>query len=106
MVWQPWAEKVLGKVKAVVLFGDLAPLLEKHLQTAAEPVETPAEPVEAKGPPILRTETMAAALETAAKLAEAGDVVLLSPGGTSYDAFADFEERGRAFRELVNGISD
>ena len=28
----------------------------------------------------------------------AGDVVLLSPGGTSYDMYRDFEERGRDFR--------
>jgi UDP-N-acetylmuramoylalanine-D-glutamate ligase len=25
----------------------------------------------------------------------------LSPGGTSFDAFADFAERGEAFRQLV-----
>lgn len=29
-------------------------------------------------------------------------VVLLSPGGTSYDAYRDFEERGEHFRRLVN----
>ena len=33
----------------------------------------------------------------------AGDVVLLSPGGTSYDAFKDFAERGDGFRGYVNG---
>jgi UDP-N-acetylmuramoylalanine--D-glutamate ligase len=27
--------------------------------------------------------------------------VLLSPGGTSYDAYKDFEERGEHFRRLV-----
>jgi UDP-N-acetylmuramoylalanine-D-glutamate ligase len=27
--------------------------------------------------------------------------VLLSPGGTSFDAFVDFEARGQRFRELV-----
>ena len=30
-----------------------------------------------------------------------GDVVLLSPGGTSYDAYLDFTERGEHFRRLV-----
>jgi UDP-N-acetylmuramoylalanine--D-glutamate ligase len=40
----------------------------------------------------------------ARELARAGDVVLLSPGGTSFDAFADFEARGLAFRRLVESL--
>jgi UDP-N-acetylmuramoylalanine--D-glutamate ligase len=28
-------------------------------------------------------------------------IVLLAPGGTSYDAYKDFEERGEHFRRLV-----
>jgi UDP-N-acetylmuramoylalanine--D-glutamate ligase len=97
MVWQPWAERVHQKVKAVVLFGALAELLEQHLQTAADTAVTEA-------PPVIRKETLAEAVETAAELAQAGDVVLLSPGGTSYDAFTDFEERGRLYRELVGNL--
>jgi UDP-N-acetylmuramoylalanine--D-glutamate ligase len=95
MVWQPWAERVHQKVKAVVLFGALAELLEQHLQTAADTAVT-------KAPPVIRKETLAEAVETAAELAQPGDAVLLSPGGTSYDAFTDIEERGRLFRDLVN----
>ena len=40
----------------------------------------------------------------AAGVAEPGDVVLLSPGGTSFDAFRDFVERGERFRELVRAL--
>jgi UDP-N-acetylmuramoylalanine--D-glutamate ligase len=41
------------------------------------------------------------ALDRAAAAARPGDVVLLSPACTSFDQFADFEDRGRAFKELV-----
>jgi UDP-N-acetylmuramoylalanine--D-glutamate ligase len=30
--------------------------------------------------------------------------VLLAPGGTSFDAFRDFVERGERFRELVEAL--
>ena len=40
----------------------------------------------------------------AAQVAKPGDVVLLSPGGTSFDAYKDFAERGDRFTEVVNGL--
>jgi len=48
-----------------------------------------------------RAGTMREAVETAARHARPGDVVLLSPGCASFDMFRDFEERGRVFKELV-----
>ena len=42
------------------------------------------------------------AVKTACGLATAGDVVLLSPACTSFDAFKHFDERGDAFKKIVN----
>ncbi len=53
---------------------------------------------------VTRVQTLDEAVALAARLAQAGDVVLLSPGGTSYDAYADFAERGEHFRRLVAAL--
>ncbi len=91
MVWEPWANTVSKQIRSVILFGALSDLLKTKLAAAG------------------RTENVvqAADLEEAVALAKgqalAGDIVLLSPGGTSYDAFKDFEERGELFRKLARG---
>jgi UDP-N-acetylmuramoylalanine--D-glutamate ligase len=50
---------------------------------------------------IVETSSMAEALKYSYKIAEPGDVVLLSPGCASYDLFEDYEDRGRQFKKLV-----
>ena len=44
------------------------------------------------------------AVQIAASLVKPGQVVLLSPGGTSFDEFRDFEERGEGFRIWVHKL--
>jgi UDP-N-acetylmuramoylalanine--D-glutamate ligase len=45
------------------------------------------------------------AVQAAARVVRPGDVVLLSPGGTSFDAYRDFEERGEHYRRLVQELA-
>ena len=49
----------------------------------------------------IRCSNLKEAVFEAARIARPGDVVLLSPGGTSFDEFSDFEERGECFKHLV-----
>jgi UDP-N-acetylmuramoylalanine--D-glutamate ligase len=44
---------------------------------------------------------MASAVSLAYQNSKAGDVILLSPGCTSFDMFNNFEQRGNTFREEV-----
>ncbi|HNR46072.1 MAG TPA: UDP-N-acetylmuramoyl-L-alanine--D-glutamate ligase [Anaerolineaceae bacterium] len=93
--WGDLAELVHQRVKHVVVFGEAA---DKILQ-ALGPVR-PGQQLQS----IIHCAGLAAAVQAAAGVAESGDVVLLSPGGTSYDEFKDFEERGERFREWVNAL--
>lgn len=53
---------------------------------------------------ISRVNDLEEAVNRAAAVARTGDVVLLSPGGTSYDAYSDFAARGDHFRQLVSAL--
>jgi UDP-N-acetylmuramoylalanine--D-glutamate ligase len=93
MVWDEWARQVHKRVKAVVLFGELAGVLKTHLIVAAKQ--------RTSGLSITSVTTMEEAVAAATTLARPGDIVLLSPGGTSFDVYTDFSARGEAFREIV-----
>ena len=56
------------------------------------------------GPEVVSAPDLRAAVLAARAAARPGDIVLLSPACASYDAFRNFEERGRAFKDIVRGL--
>lgn len=52
-------------------------------------------------PSILETYSAEEAVEMAQRIAEAGDVVLLSPACASFDLFENYEDRGNKFKNAV-----
>ena len=55
-------------------------------------------------PNIIQTYSASEAVEEAQKIAEVGEVVLLSPACASFDLFEDYEERGNRFIDAVNEL--
>jgi UDP-N-acetylmuramoylalanine--D-glutamate ligase len=98
--WDEAARMMLARCKAIVLFGEMGPLVAATLESEKSKVKS-----DGRSPTshFSLLTSLPDAVAEARRLAEPGDVVLLSPGGTSYDAFKDFAERGDRFRELVNG---
>ena len=94
MVWDKWAQQIHKRIKTIILFGKLAPMLAEKL-TETQPAGN--EYVE-----LYRAQDLVEAVDIAIDIASPGDVVLLAPGGTSYDAYKDFAERGEEFRFLIS----
>jgi UDP-N-acetylmuramoylalanine--D-glutamate ligase len=74
-------------VRAVLLIGATAALLEEALRGLGRPVE--------------RRETLEAAVARAREIARPGEAVLFSPACESFDQFRDYRERGDRFVALV-----
>lgn len=97
----PWDEAVhlsLQKAETIILFGKEG---KKQVRTIAERMFRLRG---LKEPYLCIAEDLEDAVARASEIAEAGQVVLLSPGGTSYDAYNDFAERGEHFRQLVHNL--
>ena len=93
--WERLAALIVKRVDHLVLFGEVAEKVEKAIANHG-PQDRPYS--------VDRTSDLEAAVWAADRVAEPGDVVLLAPGGTSFDEFPDFEARGERFRELVRGL--
>jgi UDP-N-acetylmuramoylalanine--D-glutamate ligase len=93
--WEELADLVHERVERVVIFGEAAEKISAALEQAHGPLKKTVE----------RCKDLEEAVQAAARVIEPGEVVLLSPGGTSFDQFRDFEERGEAFRKWVSELS-
>ena len=93
--WDALVKIIKEKVDHVILFGEMAQMVKEALGE----IEEGQRPYS-----IDLASDLPAAVACAAQIVEDGDVVLLSPGGTSYDAYRDFEARGDHFQELVETL--
>jgi UDP-N-acetylmuramoylalanine--D-glutamate ligase len=85
------ASVVRQRVKRLILIGEAAPLIAKAMEGYSA---------------IERVDTLKRAVEVASVEAQAGDVVLLSPACASFDMFADYQDRGRQFKALVQSLPE
>lgn len=92
----PWDEMLAQarqQSRAIIVFGEARELIASAAKRAGTHSDN-----------LLLADTLAQAVSLAAGCAQPGDVVLLSPGATSYDAYRDFAERGEHFRQLVAAL--
>jgi UDP-N-acetylmuramoylalanine--D-glutamate ligase len=94
--WEDLAELIHNRVDHLVLFGEAAEKIAAAVGKV-EPENRPYKIIVCKG--------LYEAVSAAARVVKPGDIVLLSPGGTSFDEFRDFEERGEAFKRWVHNLS-
>ena len=83
-------------MKCLVLLGATSDKIEQAVKAAPG--------YDGGNPPISRTHTLREAVLAAKAAAEEGDIVALSPACASFDMFSCFEERGEAYKEIVNAL--
>ncbi|MFA6349527.1 MAG: Mur ligase family protein [Candidatus Omnitrophota bacterium] len=79
-----------GKIKEIITIGEAADLINDALGKSFK---------------IERAKTLEEAINLAFDKARPGDSVLLSPMCSSFDMFANFEERGRVFKQAVMALA-
>ena len=95
--WDDLGKLIRQRVDHVILFGAAA----EKIQAAIGQCNPGSKPYS-----LTRVEKCQDAVTAASRLAQPGFVVLFSPGGTSYDEFKDFEERGERFKQWVLEFSE
>ncbi len=94
--WGELADLVHKRVDHVVVFGEARDKIVRAIASSSD---------HDRPYTIEQCSTLHTAVEKAAGIVQPGDVVLLAPGGTSFDEFRDFEERGEWFEKWVKELS-
>jgi len=110
--WDEFAGEAVRRVRCMVTFGEAGSMIADTVEdtwaggqgAGSKKQGAGGKEQETELEEITRVETLEEAVEAASRLARPGEVVLLSPGGTSFDAFRDFAERGDRFKELVRQL--
>ncbi|MBQ0101954.1 MAG: UDP-N-acetylmuramoyl-L-alanine--D-glutamate ligase, partial [Firmicutes bacterium] len=89
----PLLDALEKKAKAVVVSGEAMDLIGDAVEKARAEGR--------KMPPCAKIPGFRTAVEFAALIAKEGDTVVLSPACTSFDAFRNFEERGKRFKKII-----
>ena len=84
--YSPITPLLRDKARLCIVFGQIAAQLEETFIPVC---------------PVLRVETVEEAVTAAAAQAQQGDVVLFSPGTSSFDQFTGYVQRGQCFRDAV-----
>lgn len=87
--YTPWIKAFAGKVKCVFAIGQAAFKIKHDLSHSLPVEERP---------------SLEVAVKDATSLAKPGQVVLLSPGCSSFDMFRDYAHRGEEFKRIVNAL--
>ena len=93
----PLAPEVVQHVKLLILCGATADAIEKAVRDC---------PDYQGSPEIVRCESLEDCVQTAYERAVSGDIVTLSPACAAFDRFANFMERGKAFKKLVMALPE
>lgn len=94
--YEPLAPEIIKHVKTLIIMGATGPKIEKAVREHPD--------FEKSGLKIIRAQDMQDAVQKAYETAQSGDIVSLSPASASFDAYPNFEVRGKHFKELVNKL--